>query len=298
MVERIILRKNSEELVLDTVLTPHYILKSIDWGTIKGTHHTYKYVSQIGESITNTSLGSRPITIEGWIVALNESHMTTLKNKLNSFISPQATIDLLYSTYIIQFVPDETVKYSIDKSENNEIFCKFKINGTAPNPLFSDISQSYIPFVETEPTFHFPLTISNSLPDKGIVFGKRKASAFVTVTNNGSIEVGMKIVFKANGTVKNPGLINVLTNEKFTINKTLIANEEIEINTNIGEKGIRGRFGEGSYTNYYPYKDIDSVWLQLSVGNNLFKYEATEGASNLDVFIYFYNRYLEVQECY
>ena len=91
MVERIVLRrtKDSEELTLDMVSTPNYILKSVDWGTIKGTHHSYKYVNQVGESITNTSLDPRPITIEGWIVAKDENDMTSLKNKLNSFVNPQ-----------------------------------------------------------------------------------------------------------------------------------------------------------------------------------------------------------------
>lgn len=300
MVERIVLRrvKNSEELILDMVSTPDYILKSVDWDTIKGTHHSSKYVNQIGESITSTSLGTRSITIEGWIVAENEKHMTTLKRKLNSYINPQEAIDMFYSDYTIQFVPDESVKYSVSTAENNEIFCKFQIIGTAPNPLFFDNAETSSAFVTTTPSFHFPLIISESLSDKGIVFGKRTASLIATLVNNGAVPIGMKIVFKANGTIVNPSLINVNTQEEFTINKTLVANEEIEINTNIGEKSVRGRIGNADYTNYFMYKNIDSSWLQLDVGDNLFRYNAEDGIDNLDVFVYFYNRYLEVQECY
>ena len=89
MVERIILKKvkNSEELVLDMVSTPEYVLKSVDWGTIKSTHQSYKYVNQVGVTISNTSLESRSITIEGWIVAANSIHMDNLKKKLNSFVN-------------------------------------------------------------------------------------------------------------------------------------------------------------------------------------------------------------------
>ena len=66
MVERIILRrtKNQEVVVMDMVSTPDYILKSVDWGVVKGTHHSYKYVNQVGETVANTSLGTRPIKIE------------------------------------------------------------------------------------------------------------------------------------------------------------------------------------------------------------------------------------------
>ena len=300
MVERIVLRrtKNQEELALDMTSTPNYILKSVDWGSIKGTHHSYKYVNQVGESITNTSLGTRPITIEGWIVADDEKHMTTLKRSLNAFINPQENLTLYYNDYTIDFVPDETVKYSISQAENNEVICKFQIVGTAPNPLFLDNIESNMSFVETIPGFRFPLVISTKFEDKGVVFGKRMASLIASVVNNGSVSIGMKIVFKANGTVVKPSLINVNTQEKIVIDKTLVANEEVEINTNIGEKRIRGKIGNTDYTNYFMYRDIDSTWLQLDIGSNLFRYDAEEGADNLDVFVYFHNRYLEVQECY
>lgn len=299
MVERIILRRmrNQEELVMDTVSTPDYILKSVDWGVVKGTHHSYKYVNQVGETVANTSLGTRDIKIEGWIVAESESHMTLLKRKLNSFVNPQEAVTMFYSDYKINFVPDETVKYSISAAENNEIFCKFQIDGTAPNPLFSDDFETKSAFVETVPSFHFPLVLSKTLPDKGIVFGKRMASLIVNVNNKGSVSVGMRIVFKANGTVINPSLVNVNTQEDFTINKTLVAGEEIEITTNIGEKSVKGKIGNNGFTNYFMYKNIDSSWLQLDVGDNLFRYNAEDGIENLDVFVYFYNQYLEVQEC-
>lgn len=299
MVERIILRRtrNQEELVMDMVSTPDYILKSVDWGVVKGTHHSYKYVNQVGETVANTSLGTRDIKIEGWIVAESESHMILLKRKLNSFVNPQEAVTMFYSDYKINFVPDETVKYSISAAENNEIFCKFEIDGTAPNPLFSDDFETKSAFVETVPSFHFPLVLSKTLPDKGAVFGKRTASLIVNVNNKGSVSVGMKIVLKANGTVINPGLTNVNTQENFTINKTMIAGEEIEITTIIGEKSVKGKIGNNGFTNYFMYKDMDSSWLQLDVGDNLFRYNAEDGIENLDVFVYFYNQYLEVQEC-
>jgi len=300
MVERIVLRrvKNSEELILDMVSTPDYILKSVDWGTVKGTHHSYKYVNQVGESVANTSFGTRDIKIEGWIVAANENQMTLLKRRLNSFVNPQEAITMFYNNYKINFVPDETVKYSVNAAENNEIFCRFQIDGTAPNPLFSDDFETTSAFVMTTPTFHFPLILSTSLDDKGIVFGKRTSSLIINLANRGSVSVGMKIVLKANGTVVNPSLINVNTQEDFTINKTLISGEEIEIITNIGEKSVKGKIGSGDYTNYFMYKDVDSTWLQLDIGDNLFRYNAEDGIENLDVSIYFYNQYLEVQECY
>ena len=300
MIERIVLRKvkNSEELILDMVSTPNFVLKSVDWGTIKGSHHAYKYVNQIGQTITNTSLEVRKITIEGWVVAQSEDEMSALKRKLNSFVNPQEAINLFYSDYVIVFLPDESVKYSVAYEENNDVFAKFQIVGTAPNPLFADINEHQTTFATTVPMFHFPLIISESLPEKGVVFGKRTETLIVNVVNEGSVTVGMRIVFKANGTVVNPKLINVNTQEEFTLTKTLVADEEIIVNTSIGEKSVKGRIGNDNYTNYYMYKRIDSPWLQLEIGDNLFRYDAEEGVNNLDIFVYFTNRFLEVQECY
>lgn len=300
MVERIVLKrlKNLEELVLDMVSTPNYILKSVDWGTIKGKHHSYKYVNQIGESITNTSLGTRSISIEGWIVAQSSELMDKLKRKLNGFINPQDVIELRYNDYIIQFVPDETVKYANERAENNDAFCKFVINGTCPNPMFTSVNENISVFAEMISKFHFPLVLSQSLPEKGVIFGNRTESLIANVINNGSVSTGMRILFKAKGTVVNPKLINVNTQEYFALNKTMVAEEEIEINTNIGEKSIKGKIGNAPYGNYYMYKDMDSQWLQLDVDDNLFRYDAESGLENLEIFVYYYDRFLEVQECY
>lgn len=300
MVERIILRKvkNSKELILDMVSTPNYILKSVDWGTVKGTHHTYKYVNQVGVSITNTSLSERSITIEGWIVAQNENQMTYLKSTLNAFINPQEEIDLFYDKYVIRFNPDESVKYSIAFAENNDMFSKFQISGTAPNPMFKEIVESKSNFVTTKPMFHFPLILSESLQEKGVTFGERTVSLIASVFNAGTVSIGVRIILKANATVVNPSLTNVNTLEEFKINKTLVAGEEIEIDTNIGRKSVRGRVGNNEFANYFMYKDIDSTWLRLEIGDNLFRYNAEEGINNLDVFVYYNNQYMEVQGCY
>lgn len=300
MIERIVLRKvkSSEELILDMVSTPNFILKSVDWGTIKGTHNSYKYVNQVGETVSNTSLTMRHVIIEGWVVAQSENEMTTLKQKLNSFVNPQEEIDLFYSSYVIRCLPDESVKYSVAYEENNDVFAKFQISATCPNPLFADVNERQMAFVTTEPAFHFPLIMSPSLPDKGVVFGKREKNLIANVVNKGSLAVGMRIVFKANGTVVNPKLININTQEEFVVTKTLVSGEEVIVNTNIGEKSIKGKIGNSNLTNYYMYKLIDSAWLQLEVGDNLFRYDADEGVDNLDIFVYFTNRFLEVQECY
>ena len=182
-------------------------------------------------------------------------------------------------------------------AEDNEVICKFKIEGYCPDPLFSEQVESKVAAASTIPMFHFPLIISkNPSPPGGVIFGLRQPSLIVAINNSGAVDVGMKIVFKANGTLCGPSLINVYTQKYFKINKMMQAGEEITINTTIGEKKIQGTLN-GITSNYFKYRDFDSEWLQLKVGDNLFRYDADENIGNLEVYIYFDDKYLEVQGC-
>lgn len=285
-------------LTLDMVSTPDFILNSVDWGAVESTHHSFKYVNQIGVYVTGTSLETRSVTIQGWVIAENESLMTIRKTTLNRFFNPQQAVDLFYKDYVLRFLPNTSVRYSTTIAENNEVVCKFKVEGYCPDPLFAEQTESKVTAASTQAMFHFPLVISREPdPPGGIVFGLREPSLIVAVTNEGAVNVGMKIVFKASGTLENPSLINVDTQEFFKINKVMQAGEEITVDTIIGEKKIEGLLN-GVKGNYFKYRDLDSTWLQLRVGDNLFRYDAEENVDALEVYIYFNNKYLEVQECY
>lgn len=285
-------------LTLDMVSTPDFILNSVDWGAVESTHHSFKYVNQIGVYVTGTSLETRSVTIQGWVIAENESLMTIRKTTLNRFFNPQQAVDLFYKDYVLRFLPNTSIRYSATIAENNEVICKFKVEGYCPDPLFSEQVENKVAAASTQPMFHFPLIISETPnPPGGIIFGLRQPSLIVTVTNNGAVDVGMKIVFRASGTLTNPSLIEVNTQKFFKVNKTMVAGEEITIDTIIGEKKIEG-YLNGITSNYFKYRDLDSEWLQLKVGDNLFRYDADQNVGNLEVYIYYNNKYLEVQECY
>lgn len=299
VVENIVFKRvdSNEELALSMIDTPFYILKNVDWGVVQGTHHSYKYVNQIGVSITSTSLKERSIIVTGWIIADTEEEMDERKQFLNRYFDPRYEIDVTYKKYFLRFVPDNTVQYGTSESENNDTIVQFQIKGTCADPLFSEINGSKETIAATIATFHFPLIISTNLYERGLVFGYRQPSLTAKVTNKGAVEVGMKIVFKAIGELTNPRLIDVDTREFVAIEKSMVAGEEIVINTNVGEKSIQGKIGNEDYSNYFMYKDLDSTWLQLRLGDNLFRYDADSGLDNLEVYLYFYNKYLEVQEC-
>ena len=41
---------------------------SIDWGTVDVSHNTFQYPTQIGSYISSTTVGSRDVSISGWII--------------------------------------------------------------------------------------------------------------------------------------------------------------------------------------------------------------------------------------
>lgn len=300
MVENIVLKNlvTSAVLELDKVTTPNYVLDSVDWGQIESNHHSFKYVNQIGVYVTGTTLETRDIEVIGWIVAQNENAMTNRKRMLNQFVNPQQRMSLTYQEYVLEFLPDRTIQYSAAAKENNEVVCKFKISGIAADPLFKKAVKSTVSAATTIGLFHFPLIINSKDQDPPqIVFGLRQPALIVDVYNAGAVSTGMQIIFRATGTMSGPKLINVQTQEFFRINKTLVAGEEIIVDTVIGEKSIIGR-NSGNASNYFKYRDIDSTWLQLNVGDNLFRYDADSNLENLEVYINYDNKYLEVQECY
>ena len=300
MVENVILRnkQTSALLELDVVNTPFYILDKVGWGQIKGTHHSYKYVNQIGVYVTSTSLETRDVSVSGWIVSNSELHMSQRKSMLNRFVNPQQPIELIYKNYSLEFLPDRTIKYSATIKENNEVVCKFEIVGLAANPLFKDTNTTNVPIAGMLGMFHFPMMLSaidNGMPT--VMMGLRQPSLIVNISNTGSVQTGMNIVFEATGTVVNPSLINIYTQEQFKINKILVAGETIVISTTIGEKKIVGTLN-GVSSNYFKYRDLRSSWLQLDTGDNAFKYDADNGIDSLNCTIEYSNKYLEVQECF
>lgn len=300
MVENIVLTNLTTNAVLelDKVTTPYYILDSVTWGEVGGTHHSYKYVNQIGVYVTGTSLGTREVEIVGWVIADTEEQMTNRKSMINKFVNPQQAIRIMYGEYNLVFLPNRSIQYSVGLAESNEVICKFKITGMAADPMFKDNVDSKVSIAATKALFHFPLVINNKDQKPPMaMFGVREPSLFANVFNSGSVSTGMKIVFKALGTLTGPSLINVYTQQYFKINKTMYAGDTVEVYTTVGEKKVVAQIN-GIETNYFRYRDLDSTWLQLDVGDNLFRYDADAGIDNLEVYIYFSNKYLEVQECY
>ena len=280
--QSVLLDKDNSELVLDEA----------DLGTVEGTHHSYKYVSQVGVYIDSTALEQRVVAISGWVIGNTYDELKANKAVLNKLINPLHTVEVVVQDkYKLDFKPDFSVKYSASYEENNEVLCKFLIQGTCADPMFTTKDKQTALIASIIPKFRFPLVIPQN---NGILMGLREPSLLATLNNGGDIDTGLLITFSCTSTVTNPSLLNVDTREFIKINKTMSAGEQIIVSTGSGEKYIKG-IVSGEVSNYFKYMDFDSTWLQLHTGENILKYDADDNVDGLEVLISFLPKYLEVQ---
>ncbi len=268
-----------------------YWLNEVDFGQVQNTIHTFKFVNQVGETIYNTSLEARPISISGWVAAWDREDVIRLKKQLNHFINPKHLIDAYTNGMKIQFQPQTSIQYSPTYQENNEVLSKFLITGYCPYPMFTDETPRTVSVAYTEKKFRFPLIIPKN---KGILFGIRHPSLIAEVTNNGDMPIGYTIEFRASGNVVNPSLIDIGSQQFIKINKTLVSGETVTINTREGYRQIKGSIGTNKETNYFKYRTFDSSWLQLEQGINYLRYAADDGIDLLEVYIQYEPAYFEV----
>ena len=87
--------------------------------------------------------------------------------------------------------------------------------------------------------------------------------------------------------------MNVNTQEFIKANISLEAGDVLTVSTGYGEKSVKLARG-GVESDAFRYLDVDSSYLQLAVGDNLFRYSADTNAENLEVSIYHNNLYLGV----
>jgi len=268
-----------------------FLVTTIDGlGSPQNEIYTQKSPYQDGVTATHSSLGPRNIVIEGKIIDSNRENRQAYRYKLLSIFNPKLDGKLIIDLGSAQRQIDckvEQAPYFSSNSEQN--YQNFSISLLAPNPYWQDINTIKEEVAIWRGAFEFPLEIV----EEGIEMGYRESSLIVNIFNKGDVACGMKILFKALATVVNPSLFNVNTREYFKINKTMQAGEVLTVTTHFQNKRVELN-ANGVVSNAFNWIDLDSTFLQLEVGDNLFRYDADEGLNNLEVSIYYTPQYLGV----
>lgn len=294
MIDSLIIRNQTtgQYVTIDTA-NSDFVLGDVDLGTVQGTHNSYKFYDQIGAYIESTFLEQRSISIQGWVVGNTYDLLRQNKKILNALINPKETLQVVvFDAYMLEFKPDYSISYSKPYQDNNEVLCRFLIQGTCADPLFRSVLPTNLPVSTTTPKFHFPLIVPAS---EGILMGVKQFSPVVSVINRGEMASGVKIQLSCTSAVTNPRILLVNTGEYIKINKVLGVSETITISTLDGEKYIKGQIAGGDEQNYFQYRDWGSSWFKLRPGSNTIQYEADDNVQGLEINFTFQNRFLEVE---
>lgn len=188
---------------------------------------------------------------------------------------------------------DNRVCETIGYVESNEptIFSSkegTQISIVCPDPnLYSNGTVTTV-FSGVEPAFEFPFS-NESLTDKLIEFGRIRNTNQQNIKYTGDIDIGVKIIIDAIGTVKNLTIYNVTARQTMKIldekmisvtGSSIKSGDNIVINTTKGDKYIT-LLRDGEETNILNCLDKRPDWFSISKGDNIFAFVADEGEENL-----------------
>ena len=250
---------------------------------VRNAIYSTNSMGQDGDTYLGYRIESRDIDIVGYIKERDKQAAQNLRRKLNRILNPQyeATLTYVFGDF------RRVIGCKIDDApifKRKPIFEQFTVSLSCLNPFWREETETREDIATWIGGFEFPVPDGLELYD-GWEIGYRQPSLIVNVYNSGDVKSGIRIEFRAIGAVTNPVLLNVDTREFIKLNISLVAGDVLTVSTGYGEKAVKLNRG-GTITDAFRYLDVDSSYLQIAVGDNLFRYSADANAENLEVSIY------------
>lgn len=268
---------------------PFLLLNFTEKGKV--TVYNNKGMSQDGATYLGNTIETSDKSMELAIIADSEENLIHYRDKFNKVFNPKLGEGYLVYTDDVKEIKTKCILDTLPffSTVTNKIN-KCLLTFTASNPFWMDLLESKSEVALWKGDFCFDLEIPEAT---GIEIGHREPSLIVNVVNNGDVECGIRVEFKALATVTNPSITNVNTQEFIKINKVMAAGETITVQTHFGNKRIDSIYG-GIVSNNFNYIDIQSTFLQLHTGDNLLRYNADANIGNLEATLYYTPQYLGV----
>lgn len=258
---------------------------------VRNVIYSTSAMGQDGDTYLGYRIQSRDIEIVGYINERDKQAAHLLKRELNRTLNPQhgAMLTYIFGDFkrVIHCRIDSAPIYS-----KSPILERFTVNLNCLNPFWREESETIEDIASWIGGFEFPLPDGLELNENWEI-GYREPSLIVNVFNKGDVKSGLKVEFRALGTVTNPMLLNVNTREYLKLNIEMNAGDILTVSTGYGEKAAKLNRG-GIISDAFRYIDIDSTYLQITAGANLFRYSADSNEASLEVTIYHNNLYLGV----
>lgn len=258
---------------------------------LSDTIYSTNSMGQHGDTYQGVRIEPREITLNGKIKEGDRSVQLNLRRRLLKILNPELDGTLYYQYGAFR----RKIGAKVDGSpsfSHPDLAEVFDITFKCLNPFWLEETTRREDIASWIADWYFPTVILRDDPNS-MIFGHRQMDVIVDVFNDGHVATGMTVQFKALGEVINPYLLNVNTREYIKINYTMIAGDVITVNTDYGSKSIT-LLRSGTETNIYRYMDVDSTFLQLDIGDNIFRYDADTGITSLECTILYDQKYLGV----
>ena len=235
-------------------------------------------MGQHGDTYVGQRIEARDIDVVGHINTRDKAQALELRRRMLKIFNPELSATLVYEYGGFKRVIDCRA-YGEPKILKKEVLYEFDLQIECLNPFWREEEETKEDIASWVAAWHFPCVIEKD-STKSMIYGYRAESVIVDCYNEGDVSTGMRIRFTALGTVSNPILLNVDTEEFIQINATMKTGDVIEINTKYGSKGAK-LIRDGVETDYFRYIDVDSTFMQLAIGDNMFRYDAASGVNSL-----------------
>ena len=158
---------------------------------------------------------------------------------------------------------------------------RMQISIVCPYPFFKTIDMVIDDISKVLRRFHFPFSIEYNDP---IPFSEIEIDRITNVFNVGESECGIIIVVHFIGSVSKLNLLNTDTGESFTVQHGFIADDDVVINTNKGEKAVK-LIRDSVESNLFAKVTRGSTFFNLRQGDNRFSYFADDGDHDSNVMV-------------
>ncbi len=251
------------------------------------------------DSVTTKSIGDgtyfhknfldeRIITIDLGIFGNSKKDMYKIRENLVSIMNPKLEGTLIYKNSYLTRKINCRVFSGPNYSLKIKRMQKMQIQFICPDPMFKDLIETNEIMATVIPSFQFPLEI----PVKaGVEFGLIQSNPIKNIRNDGDVDSGFIVEFKANGKVVNPSLLNIYTREYIKVYIELNDGQTLRVNTNFNNKKVELIDDIGNIQNVFKHIDVNMNFFRLSLGDNYLKYDAEVGIENLYVNLSYDNNY-------
>ena len=168
-------------------------------------------MGQHGDTYVGQRIEARDIDVVGHINTRDKAQALELRRRMLKIFNPELSATLVYEYGGFKRVIDCRA-YGEPKILKKEVLYEFDLQIECLNPFWREEEETKEDIASWVAAWHFPCVIEKD-STKSMIYGYRAESVIVDCYNEGDVSTGMRIRFTALGTVSNPILLNVDTEE-------------------------------------------------------------------------------------